>query len=92
MYVIVRRLEQERMRKGMRDVVRRNRCVRDREKTRRRTDVKGKKIYYEKEQVCRWLGEKEKRNRCEGNGRSHEKEQLCRWIEDEERRNRCEGE
>ncbi len=44
--------EKETMLRGMRDVIRRNMCVRDWEKTRRRTDVKGKKKCHEKEQVC----------------------------------------
>jgi hypothetical protein len=40
------------MRKGMRDVVRRNRCVRDCEKIRKGTDEKRNERCRKKEQVC----------------------------------------
>ncbi len=60
-------------------------CVRDWEKTRRRTDVKGNKRCHEKERVYRWLGDDERRKRktnregmdVKRNERCHEKEQGC---------------
>ncbi len=52
MYVIGRRLEKERMREGMRDVIRINRCVRDWEKIRKGTDEKRNEKCHKKEQVC----------------------------------------
>ncbi len=54
----------EQMGRGIRDFMRRNRCVGGWKWNREGTDGKGN--FHEKEQECRWLEEKQRRNRWEG--------------------------
>jgi hypothetical protein len=49
----------------MKDFMRKN-CVGDWKRKRERGDVKGNERCHKKEYVCTWLGEDQKKNRCEG--------------------------